>query len=404
MNLVRNSQKRSSGIFVCVSIFLFFSLFVRMYSYLDNTSFQNYNFWLLLISEVLCIGAIIPRFGKLGRVFSEPSPRAAVLLWIWMCLSTIMNENDVLVCVQNIATQSFWIITFIFFSVYLVSDNRSNEIFIRKLGIIFLVISGLYYIFWVISGGDKYATGSINTVYYCIMLTPLIFSARSKLVRVLIVAIVIVAVFCSGKRTAFVAIGLAVLLPLLISDRGKKKKRIAKILSLVGVALFACVLYILIDNVFEITLFDRLRSIVEDDGSGRGYIYSEVYRCFNFSSVRDKLVGSGFNAVARDKIIILINDWDYTLEYTSAHNDYLEVLYDYGIIGAILYAVFLIQVVRTGFRMYMNKSRNFKLYLSTFIVFVTMSLTSHLILYPTYIMFLMIFFSMGVKSKGYTDD
>ena len=97
---------------------------------------------------------------------------------------------------------------------------------------------------------------------------------------------------------------------------------------------------------------------------------------------------------------MLIDSNVFGFEYTSAHNDFLEIVYDYGIIGLILYVLFLGNMIKNLFKLYVNRSRYFSMALSATILYLVVSTSSHLIIYPTYIVFLLLFMSVASNRFG----
>lgn len=333
------------------------------------------------------------------RLLKLPVYLIAILFWSWSCLSTFLNSISLTVSLERIILQSYWFVVFFFFSVYFISNNKENEKFAGRVGVFFLICSGIYYIVWIFLVGDIYVSGTVNAVYYFVTLLPLVFVCRRNVTKVFIVAIVVIGIFCSGKRTGFLAIIFAILIPVLLRERGFKHRFIKTLLMVIGTISFLYVIYVCIDNWFDITLFERLSNIEKDDGSGRIFIYKEVLRAFSNNSIKEIFIGKGYNAVFNDHIVLLISKWEFGTEYTSAHNDFLEVVYDYGFIGLVLYVVFLFQILRCGIRLLVQGNRFCRAHVSAFIIFIIMSMTSHLILYPTYIVFLLMIFSLGIKES-----
>ena len=78
----------------------------------------------------------------------------------------------------------------------------------------------------------------------------------------------------------------------------------------------------------------------------------------------------------------------------SAHNDFLEVIYDYGLVIFIFYLCLWGYVIRRAYYLYKTKSEMFLPYAASFSIFLVMSMVSHLILYTTYFNYLVMFWGM----------
>ena len=76
-----------------------------------------------------------------------------------------------------------------------------------------------------------------------------------------------------------------------------------------------------------VNVTNRFEAMNEDEGNGRLDIYSDVFVQYLDSDLFSQLFGHGYNMVS------------VVLKGPSAHNDFLEVLYDYGIIGFIILSI-----------------------------------------------------------------
>ena len=131
----------------------------------------------------------------------------------------------------------------------------------------------------------------------------------------------------------------------------------------------------------------RLENIGEDQGSGRLDVYENVFNLYETKDWNNKLFGSGFNSVIKDNYF---GGSIGMFRNISAHNDFLEVLYDFGIIGLFIYLVYVIRIVRLAFSVKNINENYYQANIAMLIIFFVMSMVSHLMLYPTYYVFLII--------------
>lgn len=290
---------------------------------------------------------------------------------------------------------SFCFLALTVFSEFNISilDNCSNGT-LRILLVAYIAYCILF-IICIIKGYNRFVSTSINTVYYIVLLIPLVFLLRNNIIKILLLAIGLFSVIISNKRTAFLAAILALLIPYIIHMYSKNRKKIS--MGLIGLLLLGVGTYYFyeyISNIMNVDIIARFASIAEDGGSNRIIIYRSVWQAFNNSSLLGKVMGHGYNSVYYDSIC-----------GTSAHNDYLEVLYDYGIVGLFLYLSFLINIMKYifRFRKYHKSSPDddcfFLAMVSTFLLYLVISTTSHLILYPTYIVFAFAVFTIVIGKK-----
>jgi O-antigen ligase len=96
-------------------------------------------------------------------------------------------------------------------------------------------------------------------------------------------------------------------------------------------------------------------------------------------------LGLGYNAVALS-----------SSAFSSAHNDFLEIIYDYGFIGLILYILFIIKIVKYNIILYKDSSIYAEGFSVSIILFLVISMFSHLILYQTYFFYLLIYWGIHI--------
>lgn len=396
-----NERQKTIGLrFGCMVLLA--SFLIRIYGYLWGTP-NAYVFETTTLGVAVFLLLAFFKMYRLKNIAYHPFLNAAALFWIWSCISSVVNMQGISNLIYQLIMQSFWFFFFLFFTYYSGRLYPKDLFFINRFCIAALLAIGIVYIYWIFSDGNVYVSGARNSVYYCLLLLPILFIQRNKAVIVSSVVVSFVAIILSGKRAAFIALVLALLIPVFFFT-DKKKRGIKQILALILLIVVLIAAYYYVTSVYEITLFERLGMLTEDGGSGRLEIYKSVLEGFGESSFFQKLFGHGYNGVASDAVIVKVNGWDTSLTATSAHNDFLEVLYDYGILGLILYIAMIIRMFRFAIRLKKIDFHYFRMYLSAMIIFLTMSMVSHLIIYPTYIAFLLMFFSIGssvvMKKEG----
>lgn len=113
----------------------------------------------------------------------------------------------------------------------------------------------------------------------------------------------------------------------MVSKQGKFTKIIIGFSVLTAfIAVFAY-----IGTMGDNNIFERFESIQEDNGSGRTDVWNEAWRLINNQGIFTYFVGNGFNTVVHNSRYVL-----------SAHNDYLEAWFDFGLIGMLLYIISLL--------------------------------------------------------------
>lgn len=229
-------------------------------------------------------------------------------------------------------------------------------------------------------------TAMISTAYYALFLLPFALLIKRKWIMWMLILFVFLTVVLSAKRTGFIAFLGALLIYFLNALGGKNttaSKRVGYLITFSIVLLsgyFAFARFIEINN---ISILDRLSRLSEDGGSGRDVIWEYSWDLVKKSDLWSLILGHGFNTVYHTSILEV-----------SAHTDFIEVVYDYGIIGSLLYVFFYWKL----YRYFLYVKENFPEYAAPFAVslFLTLVLSAfaHLIIYPTHFLFACLFWGL----------
>ena len=233
----------------------------------------------------------------------------------------------------------------------------------------------------------------ITTMYYLLLALPFVLCINNKKIKLLLsCSIGIVCVF-SFKRNILITLILIVVAWIASQPRlSKKIKYLSIALSI-----------LLIAGLFLLSYSDSYRYILDiwsvRFGSSssllgsRGDIYSNVLELMKKSNIFEWIFGHGHNTVAYASSTGF-----------SAHNDFLEILYDYGIISLFIY----LWIIRNLLCLYLYQRRygtdindagltneplfpnSFALLVSIIIISVS-GMFSHLITYPTHFMLIALF-------------
>lgn len=284
--------------------------------------------------------------------------------------------------IHDIVYMSFWLL--VMFICYSCSDIITQSRFVVNLMVVFDLLMILSFYIWFLNGGRS-SIAAVNAVYFITCLFPIVFLDIKRFMKIIILVSSTACALLSGKRTALIVLVIAFALPylckLLMSD-GKNKLK--NIFSLVALSVLIVLLYDYLLDKFNITIFERFQNIAVDGGSGRFDIYHAVIEAFNNSGIINKVLGHGYNGV-----------FNYGVTFTSAHNDFLEVLYDNGFIGLTLYLCFIGGVISTAIKLLKNRMETSFAVLSALMVLICMSITSHLVIYPTYFIYIVIIIMIG---------
>ena len=285
---------------------------------------------------------------------------SGMLLTIYMFFLGIRHNTDVMAW---LSCSVLW------FLVMLIAYNmKFGDEDMIPLSTIFVVTSialSITYIYGTVRPGRISSVASSNSIYYVLGAAPFIFLTPVTWVQIAALCVSSAAIIISGKSTCFVALILIWMIFAL-----KYFGRIARFYAYSHAG----------SNVF-LELWDELTS----GGNGRASIYASAWRAFLEANILRQIIGHGFNTVNQ-----AIN--------IGTHNDFLMVLYNYGMIGFALYLFFWVCLIQ-GFFQLKRESSTFTLaYEASLIVFFCISMASNVL--NTQIQFLLLCMFWGICSPG----
>lgn len=321
-----------------------------------------------------------------------------ITLWaLYAIIVTLMQRQEDIM--NDISTILWWPAIYLLFFKAVSSNEKYTNIIITYIYPIIFIINSYYYleiravnsIVETLSGVVGFR--SSNEVFYIASLLPLAFLEKKKWLKYTYLTIGFILVIYSFKRSALLytvlIYGLA-----LYNDyfRNKRISITTKILSTIIILLAITKIFTYIDNRTDGHISNRIESSVEDGGSGRDEAYTLVLEKYSEQNILMQLFGAGFNGVIRDyKIAVSANADGHNI---SAHNDFLEMLADFGIVGFLIYLLIIRQLYRSIKKGKIIGENYYQASLSAFVVFIFMGMLSHLFLYPTYIAYIVMVFAI----------
>ena len=221
-----------------------------------------------------------------------------------------------------------------------------------------------------------------NTVFYPLLMLPWIACVSNTAKRLITVAIVALCAITALKRSGRNIFFISVLLLYYNNFMYKKRLTARAIITTFCILIGALVIYHYKAD-FVSDIHQRFSMIEEDGGSGRENIYKDVIDRYVSGDLAQQVFGQGFDSVRGD---------DRTMSL-SAHNDFLEVMYDFGLVGLFFYVLIHLSLIKWTIRLFRNGSQLAFPVLISYVCFFVMSMVSHLILYPTYFSLLTAFWA-----------
>lgn len=296
------------------------------------------------------------------------------LFYIWINLVNILTiQANSLILLYRLGFYSVPIITMIL--CYSYTKNRGLEKKVLNFIVLcFFVLVIQYLRIRFLSGGHSFlfdGEGKLLCVNYPLFLLPLLLLYPNRKFLVFIVVIIVFVSFSSGKRSTIVALLISLFLFGLCESFIEKNEKssmfkVVFIGSIIMISLYYLFLYM--DTLNYGLLSERFINISDDGGSGRDFVWLETIKMIENQNLINTLFGSGYNGVVNNSIYQL-----------SAHNDFLEVRYDYGLIGVSLFIISLLAVIRKSYFYIRKKNKYAPNLICIIALFITLSMISHVV-------------------------
>jgi O-antigen ligase len=178
-------------------------------------------------------------------------------------------------------------------------------------------------------------------------ISPFVFLIRQKWLRYVFLSLVALFLLIALKRSGLTVLLILVLLE--VSSLLHKTLRFRKglLYALVASASIAGGFFLAIEhNLFGVGDYasraeTRFQMISDDRGSGRLDVYGNIAEAFAESGFLKLLLGHGYGSSAS---LLLSKGRIQGMEVESAHNDFLEFLVSFGVLGAFLYVTFVVRI------------------------------------------------------------
>ena len=223
-----------------------------------------------------------------------------------------------------------------------------------------------------------------SDIYFSLGMFPFALQfLKQRYIRTVVIILQFVAVFLSDKRTALIAFVIGLVMYALISAVTKDGNAFIGTVKNLMLVTVAIVLFYnvgkYIDNMFNLNIFNRLLRLSEDGGSGRDDIYENVWNAFKNSNLAEKMFGHGMNTAG------MVGGAG------KAHNDFLQIIYDYGVFAIVSIAVFYVSIVVSAFKMIRKKSPYAASFAFSVVIGLFLAMFSYFIVYFTYVTCIMAF-------------
>lgn len=295
-----------------------------------------------------------------------------VFFFCWSLIITVLNDNSpsFIDSLTTFMRQTLPLFALLLPYNYILNHNNIS----RKVGIAFCVTVVLFALHYFYLMSQIIITGFVPHMivsYYTLYLLPLIYITCGKKINILFTLIVAVILITSIKRLGIAAMAAAMFVTCVVYNYINPRIKWGAFIGALFVTAIIVGVFVFVGDSDENNLIERFESIQEDEGSGRTVVWAKAIQLIENSDFDKFIVGHGFNRVVVDSQAGL-----------SAHDDFLEIIYDYGLIGFILYVFAFLSYAKDLIVMIVRKNKLAPILTFAFSVYFIMSLPSHVIIYP----------------------
>lgn len=309
-------------------------------------------------------------------------PRGGIssVILVWLIIVSIITAINSTNLVLDIIQVTLWPTTY-FASYLLCSSDPSFSKDIKKTFVAIFIMGVGYFIMGKEIQISMLRSGyiaSANSVFCVLTVLPFLLLLKNRSFSLAAIVVTFLCVLFSNKRSATLAFAIA-LIPTLLAYLNGIKSKVRRVILVILICVGCLMAFFYINSTYlEGNIFLRYQSIEDDGGSGRVDIWAYVMNAFQNSDFFSKFFGHGHYAVSG------------LGSATAAHNDFLEVLYDYGIIAFIIYLLLHRSIIKKVLLLRRQQSPFFASYFFFAIIFIVMSWVSILIPQQRYIIYMAI--------------
>ncbi len=249
-----------------------------------------------------------------------------ILPWIffmWLTSAGLLTRYPFRETLRAVCFQSGPLLMFLCFFIQGKNCTARNFKANQRLFFILTLVTVFYFSHELVMG-QKYSADffAIGHVLYLTMLLPWISLLNNKILKYILFASLSGLALFSMKRSALLQISVGGFFYVLIQNMiVEQRKRILYFFLTPFVLLGLYLIISYVDTSTSGALFERFRSFQVDRGSGRLWIWADLWEQYKTWPLINRVVGKGYY-ITRELL------WKY-----EAHNDFIEALLAYGVIG-----------------------------------------------------------------------
>ena len=266
---------------------------------------------------------------------------------------------------------------FVVFSVFYLSSN-DNTIFKRLILVAYYVCLAVNLVTIIMHQFQMSSRAMASDIYFSLCLFPFsLLFIKNKVVLACTVIAQFMGSFLADKRAGFLAFAVGFIAYVLLFSALSGKKSVIKSLKIIAISLALAFILLqisrMLDNRYQLKIYERIFRLREDGGSGRSKIYTAIWSNFADSSFVKKVFGHGVGSIE-------------TIANTRmGHNDFMDALYSYGLISAVALVCFYVCLIAELIRLCKQKSQYAPAFAFSIVIGLSLSMFSSLLVYYTYV-------------------
>lgn len=321
--MILKIKKRFIPIYIFVSILFLYSISdLQSSSVTGNSGTSRIMVYISLISLVIFLFFYLFVKTKMNLKINKIQ-LSILLLTIWIFFVGAVKESNLWALFLHLGLSFLWFLSYTFFE-FLAKSRKINydslSTFFYFLFIFYVFAQFYYFIDLYILKGT---IPVLNLVYNVLVLFPWLIDSKKKIINKSTFFLVIISVFLSMKRSALIVLPIF----LLIHVIGKgfiNKKNQSYYFKIIGFFLVFIFLFFIADYLSGGFLSSRFTEEALSSGSGRDIIYLKAINNIKNRNLFDLLVGYGSGS-------------SVSFIGTGVHNEWLEFVFSFGVIGVFLY-------------------------------------------------------------------
>lgn len=325
--------KRLLPLLLFAAVYILFTLSDLQSS--TQTGFRDANrssahFFLVALTGYLLVYVFF-NAKTIARITLRQPLSGLIVLAGWIFLVSLHHQAGLWTLLVQMNMSVLWVLVYVFFWDY-TRRGGANALRVSSFStamLVFYVCATLYYFVDVSVRLGR--TPVLNVVYYAEAILPWVILTASPKRRDICFLLTVAAVFVSLKRTAILALPLMYALDIFFRGRGTKVKIpfTKKWGKLIVISVLFIVAFVVVDWGTNGFLSQRFSSEEMATGSGRTDYWARAISAISQRGLFELLVGGGAGS-------------SVNLLGTGVHNEWLEMLFSYGVFGLAIYSSIIV--------------------------------------------------------------